>query len=89
MGSNTVPEESLSQVAGGDFGRGMGRGGRCGGGMGMGRGKGMGMGVAPSSQTGAASLSRDEELSSLKNQIAELRGQIESIASSINTLVKK
>ncbi|RLB84333.1 MAG: dinitrogenase iron-molybdenum cofactor biosynthesis protein [Deltaproteobacteria bacterium] len=90
-GSNTVPEERLSQVAGGGVGRGMGRGGRCGGGMGMGRGKGMGMGmgVAPSSQTGAASLSRDEELSSLKNQIAELRGQIESIASSINTLVKK
>ena len=89
VGSDTVPQESLSQVAGGGVGRGMGRGGRCGGGIGMGRGRGMGMGVAPSSQTGAASLTKDEELSSLKDQIAELRGQLESIAASINNLGKK
>ena len=90
-GSDTVPQESLSQVARGGVGRGMGRGGRCGGGMGvgMGRGRGMGMGVAPSSQTGAASLTKDEEIGSLKEQIAELRGQLESIASSIDNLGKK
>ena len=90
-GSDTVPQESLSQVAGGGVGRGMGRGGRCGGGMGvgMGRGRGMGMGVAPLSQTGAASLTKDEEIGSLKEQIAELRGQLESIASSIDNLGKK
>jgi len=77
-------------------GAGMGRGmsmGR-GGGRGMGRGKGMGRRMdgsmwGGSSQPEPSTLSKDEDLRSLKDQANELRKQLETIESSINGLEKK
>ena len=75
-------------------GRGMGGGGRGmggGGGRGMGGGSGMGRGMGASTLAGAAqpepaALSEEK---SLKDQVNELRKQIETLQSSINALTKK
>ena len=75
-------------------GRGMGGGGRGmggGGGRGMGGGGGMGRGMGASTLAGSAqpeptSLSEEK---SLKDQVNELRKQIETLQSSINALGKK
>ena len=74
-------------------GRGMGGGGRGmgGGGRGMGRGMGMGGGMGASAWPGSGqpeptALSEEK---SLKDQVNELRKQIETLQSSINALRKK
>ena len=75
-------------------GRGMGMGGgrgMGGGGMGMGGGGGMGRGMGASTLAGAAQpepIALSEE-KSLKDQVNELRKQIETLQSSINALEKK
>lgn len=71
------------------FGMAMGRGGGMGGGMecrrggGQGKGRGGGMGAypAPASSDAFASVSRDQEVASLKNQISDLQAQIANIKS--------
>ena len=74
-------------------GRGMGGGGRGmgGGGRGMGRGMGVGGGMGASAWPGSGqpeptALSEEK---SLKDQVNELRKQIETLQSSINALRKK
>ena len=76
-------------------GRGMGMGGGRGmgggGGMGMGGGGGMGRGMGASTLAGVAQpepIALSEE-KSLKDQVNELRKQIETLQSSINALEKK
>ena len=73
---------------GGGGGRGMGGGGRgMGGGGGMGMGGGMGAStLAGSAQPEPTALSEEK---SLKDQVNELRKQIETLQSSINALGKK
>lgn len=62
------------------FGMGMGRGGGMGcrraTGQGMGRGGGMGAYPAPASPDASASMSQDQEVASLKDQIRELQAQV-------------
>ncbi len=73
---------------GGGGGRGMGGGGR---GMGGGGGMGMGGGIGASTLAGAAQpepIALSEE-KSLKDQVNELRKQMEILQSSINALGKK
>lgn len=66
----------------------------CGGGMGMGRGMGMGGGRDLSAsdmprQSGSAMLSKEEKLKRLKNQVNELRQQIEDLESSMKAVEEK
>ena len=74
-------------------GRGMGGGGRGMGGGGRGMGRGMGMGGGMGASTLAGSVQPEptalSEEKSLKDQVNELRKQIETLQSSINALRKK
>ena len=93
LASTTTPNVQSHFGMGMGGGRGMGGGGRGmgGGGRGMGGGMGMGSGIGASTLAGAAqpeptALSEEK---SLKDQVNELRKQIEILQSSINALTKK
>jgi predicted Fe-Mo cluster-binding NifX family protein len=95
LASTTTPNVQSHFGMGMGGGRGMGGGGRGmgGGGRGMGGGGGMGMGggIGASTLAGAAQpepIALSEE-KSLKDQVNELRKQIETLQSSINALGKK
>ena len=93
LASTTTPNVQSQFGMGMGGGRGMGGGGRGmgGGGRGMGRGMGMGGGMGASAWPGSGqpeptALSEEK---SLKDQVNELRKQIETLQSSINALGKK
>jgi len=70
----------VAPSSGGGMGRGRGMGGgmgcRKGGGQGMGLGGGVGAWDAPAASNPSASVSRDQEIQSLKAQIKELQAQM-------------
>ena len=76
-------------------GRGMGGGGGMGRGGGSGMGRGMGRGISGSAPIGSGqpeqplTLTKEDELKSLKDQVTGLSKQIEAIESSIKALGKK
>jgi len=77
--SASAPSLGMGMGRGGGMGGGMGC--RRGGGQGMGRGGGMGAYATPTSSNAFASVSCDQEVASLKNQIGDLQAQIADLRS--------
>ncbi|MBW2049898.1 MAG: NifB/NifX family molybdenum-iron cluster-binding protein [Deltaproteobacteria bacterium] len=79
-------------MGGGGMGRGMGMGRGGGMGRGMGQGMGRGMGAATlggSGQSASPAVSREDGLRGLKEQVNDLRRQLEEIESSMSALEKE